>query len=159
MIMQTRTTLAALLGVTVLAALPGAAPASAQSTVYLALPAPSTCPLNCDAQLLRVEADAPAVTGGWTLPASGVNEPLYRREISADYVTPDGGAVVWIEPRRISPNLAPSALGLLDIATGRTQVIRLSGEAHRLVANPRRPEIYLAGFPGPLARVSAARVR
>lgn len=149
--MQTRLTLAAVLAVMAHAALPGAAPASAQSTVYLALPGPSTCQSDCDAQLLRVEADAPAVTGTWTLPASGVHEPLYRREISVEYVTPDGGLVVWIEPRRISPNLSPSTMGVLDIATGTTQVIRLTGEAHAIVGNPRRAEIYVAGAPGPLA--------
>ena len=56
-------------------------PARAQSPVYLALPAPVSCLSSCDAQLLRVDADGPAVTDVWTLPASGAEGGLFRRNI------------------------------------------------------------------------------
>ncbi|MBL8137577.1 MAG: hypothetical protein JNL48_13215 [Acidobacteria bacterium] len=126
-------------------------PARAQSPVYLALPAPVSCLSSCDAQLLRVDADGPAVTDVWTLPASGAEGGLFRRNIQVEYVTPDGGLVVWLEPRRIGPNLAQSTLGLLDLARSAGQVGPLSPSAYALVGHPRRPEIYFTGATGPLA--------
>ena len=126
-------------------------PARAQSPVYLALPAPASCLSRCDAQLLRVDADGPAVTDVWTLPASGAEAGTSRRNIQVEYVTPDGGLVVWLEPRRIGPNLAQSTLGLLDLARAAGQVGPLSPSAYALVGHPRRPEVYFAGAAGPLA--------
>lgn len=60
----------------------GRRPGMCAADVYLALPGSSTCQLNCAAQQLRVEVDAPAVTGTSTLPASGVHE-LVRRTASS----------------------------------------------------------------------------
>lgn len=127
-----------------------AVPALAQSPVYLALPAPDGCAPNCATQLLRVDADRPAVTAAWILPVT-VYESLFPRAIKVEYVTPDGGTVVWLEPRPASRNIAPSTLGLLDIRRGTVQVGAVSATASAIVGHPRRPEIYLSQATGPVA--------
>lgn len=119
----------------------------AQSTVYLVFPASTDCRAACTGQLLTIDPDTPAIRESQTLPYG------FGLDALGLYVTPDGGALVWVGG---STPLFPHSLAILTLAS---RAISASDTAlSEFFGHPGRPEVYASDAQGPIA-LSPAGVR